>query len=284
MINIHKIMKNKKSLVLICFLLFIALFSSSIYAQNREVKIFAHRGGMLEYDENTISAFQETFNKGIRGYEVDIRMTKDGYLVLFHDDNFKRIIGTEGSIEESTLAEIKKMKTLKGNPIPSLDDFLNFLKDKEGLYVEFEMKTQKSYYNETVLAKYCSELYNKVNKIKRSKDTYLFTSFDKRPLRLLKAKDANVDLLFIKSEGLTQAVLDEAKELGINRLGCRVEKTTRDMVKNAKDQGFIVSLWPGRNINDFLLGVSLGSDMLCTDIPVEVMEWVKKQGSWITLK
>lgn len=277
-------MKTKENIAIICFILSLTLFSSSIYAQNKQVKIFAHRGGMLEYDENTISAFQETFNQGVRGYEVDIRTTKDGHLVLFHDDNFKRVIGTEGSIEESTLAEIKKMKTLKGNPIPSLDDFLKFLKDKEGLYVEFEMKTQKSHYNEDVLTKYITDLYNKVSKVKRANDTYLFTSFDKRPLRLLKTKDPNVDLLFIKSEGLTQAVLDEAKELGIKRLGCRADKTTRDMVKNAKEQGFVVSLWPGRSIDDFLLGVSLGSDMLCTDVPVQVMEWVKQHGSWITLK
>lgn len=277
-------MKTKENIAIICFILSLTLFSSSIYAQNKQVKIFAHRGGMLEYDENTISAFQETFNQGVRGYEVDIRTTKDGHLVLFHDDNFKRVIGTEGSIEESTLAEIKKMKTLKGNPIPSLDDFLKFLKDKEGLYVEFEMKTQKSHYNEDVLTKYITDLYNKVSKVKRANDTYLFTSFDKRPLRLLKTKDPNVDLLFIKSEGLTQAVLDEAKELGIKRLGCRADRTTRDMVKNAKEQGFVVSLWPGRSIDDFLLGVSLGSDMLCTDVPVQVMEWVKQHGSWITLK
>ena len=277
-------MKTKNLFILICCLSLITLFTSSLHAQNKEVKIFAHRGGMLEYDENTISAFQETFKKGIRGYEVDVRMTKDGHLVLFHDDNFKRIVGKEGSIEELTLSEIKALKTLKGNPIPTVDEFLNFLKDKDGLYVEFEMKTQKSYYSEEVLGRYISLLYAKVNKIKKANDTYLFTSFDKRPLRLLKSKDPNVDLLFIKSEGLTQSVLDEAKELGIKRLGCRVEKTTRDMVKSAKEQGFIVSLWPGRNIDDFLLGVSLGSDMLCTDIPVQVMEWVKQHGPWITLK
>lgn len=267
------------------YLAVFVLFLSSVQGQTKEVKIFAHRGGMSEFDENTLSAFEETFKRGIRGYEVDVRITKDGHLVLFHDDNFKRIIGKEGSIEESTLVEVKQLKTLKGNnTIPTLDEFLTFLKDKPGLYVEFEMKTQKKYYTEEILLNYCQQLYNKVYNIKRSTDTYLFTSFDKRPLRILKSKDSKVDMLFIKSEGLSQAVLVEAKELGIHRIGCRVEKTTRDMVHAAKEQGFIVSLWPGRSIDDFLLGVSLGSDMLCTDIPVQVMEWVKQHGSWITLK
>lgn len=253
-------------------------------AQHKEVKIFAHRGGVAEFDENTIPAFEETYLKGIRGYETDIRITKDGHLVIFHDDNLTRIVGVDGAIEELSLAEIKKLKTKKGNSIPTLDEFLVFLKNKDGLYVEFEMKTKGKYYNEQILAKYCNELYSKVNKVKLPNSTYLFTSFDKRPLEFLKAKDKNVDLLYIKSEALSQTVLDEAKEMGINRLGCRVEQTTREMVDNAKKQGFIVSLWPGKSVNDFLLGVMLGSDYLCTDVPIQVMDWVKNNGSWITLK
>ena len=107
------------------------------YAQQKDIKIFAHRGGMQEFDENTISAFEAAYKHGIRGFETDIRRSKDGKLVIFHDANFKRMIGKDGSIEESTLAEIKQLRTLKGNPIPTLDEFLAFLKDKDGLYVEF---------------------------------------------------------------------------------------------------------------------------------------------------
>lgn len=275
---------KRKQLFKLFALLLCATTSSTVYAQQKEVKIFAHRGGVLEYDENTIGAFQETYNKGIRGYETDVRITKDGHLVLFHDDDFKRIIGREGSIETSNLADIKKLKTKKGNRIPTVDEFLVFLKDKDSLYVEFEMKTKGTHYDEATLAAYCDQLYNKVTKAKLPNSTYLFTSFDKRPLKLLKAKDNNVDLLFIKSEALSQAVLDEAKEMGITRLGCRVEQTTRNMVDSAKKQGYTVSLWPGRNVDDFLLGLALGSDYLCTDMPVQVMDWVKENGSWVKLK
>ncbi|MCI0922321.1 glycerophosphodiester phosphodiesterase [Sphingobacterium rhinopitheci] len=256
----------------------------TVIAQQKEVKVFAHRGGVSEFDENTIHAFEETYRKGIRGYETDIRMTKDGHLVIFHDDNFSRIVGIDGSVEEITLAELKKLRTKKGNPIPTVDEFLDFLKNKDGLYVEFEMKTKGKYYDEQILSKYCNELYTKVNKAKLPNSTYLFTSFDKRPLIFLKEKDKDVDLLYIKSEALSQAVLDEAKAMGISRIGCRVEQTTRDMVDSAKKQGFIVSLWPGKSVNDFLLGVMLGSDYLCTDVPIQVTEWVKNNASWITLK
>lgn len=259
-------------------------YTPSLKAQNKEVKLFAHRGGMAEFDENTLSAFEQAYKKGMDGFETDVRMTKDGHLVLFHDDNLKRIIGIEGSVEDLTLAELKKLTTKKGNKIPTLDEFLSFLKGKDHMYVEFEMKTQKPVYDGDWLQKYCDQLYQKATKVKGPNSTFLFTSFDKRPLRIMKAKDSNVGLMFIKAVGISQELLDEAKELGINRVGCRVEQTTRKMVDQAKKQGFIVSLWPGHSVDDFLLGVSLGSDYLCSDIPMEVMGWVKQNGPWIKLK
>lgn len=264
-----------------------AIFMAAIsdtHAQKAEVKLFAHRGGVLEYDENTIQAFQETYNKGIRGYEIDIRITKDGHLVIFHDETLDRIVGLSTGIEKLTLKEIKGLKTKKGNVIPTLDEVLTFFNDKPGLYVEFEMKTNKPVYDEKTLLKYCDDLYAKVHAAKPSASSYVLTSFDKKPLTYLKTKYPAVDLLFIKAEALNQSVLDEAKAMGIKRLGCRVEKTTREMVQSAKKQGFSVSLWPGKSVDDFLLGLALGSDYLCSDVPVAVTEWVKTNGSWITLK
>lgn len=254
-------------------------------AQQAAVKLFAHRGGAYEYDENTMPAFRETYAKGIRGYETDIRISKDGHLFIFHDDDFKRLIGKEGSIETMTLKEIKALRTLKGNEIPTVDELLAFFKDKPGVYIEFEMKTSKTAsYPDEILPQYCDQLYQKVKAAQPKGSEYIFTSFDKRPLKYLSQKYPGVDLLFIKGEGLSQAILDEAKEVGARRVGCNVHRSTRSMVMEAKKQGFFVTLWPGHSVDDFLLGVSLGSDYLCSDIPVKVNDWVKEKGSWITLK
>lgn len=281
-------MNNLKKLKhVVCHLIIVALCLASYsftYAQKAEVKLFAHRGGMLETDENTISAFETTYNKGLRGYETDIRITKDGHLVIFHDDSFDRMLGIKGSIESLTLKELKKLRTKKGNPIPTLEEFLEFFKDKDGVYIEFEMKTNKPLYEENILKKYCDMLYTKAYAAKPANSTYVLTSFDTRPLKYLKEKYPSVDLLLIKSEALSPKVLDEAKSLGIKRVGCRAEQTTRNMVTEAKKQGFTVSLWPGHTVEDFFLGVALGSDYLCSDVPYQVTEWVKNNAPWITLK
>lgn len=267
-----------------CVLLSLSFCISFSFAQTTGVKLFAHRGGAHEYDENTIQAFQATYDRGLRGYEIDIRRTLDNHLVLFHDADLKRIVGQEGSIETLTLEEVNRLRTKKGNAIPTLDETLAFFSDKPGVYIEFEMKTNSPMYDEKILEQYCQQLYKKVYESIPSNSDYVLTSFDKRPLSYLKTNYPSVDLLLIKSAGLSQSVLNEAKELGIDRIGCNIDGTTRAMVKEAKKQGFKVSLWPGRTVEDFLLGVTLGSDYLCSDVPVEVTDWVQGNAPWIILK
>lgn len=273
--------KNFRVLAIFAALLFCNI---TILAQQYEVKVFAHRGGKLEHDENTLEAFREVYKKGLRGYELDIRRTKDNHLVIFHDGDFKRIFGRDGSIEESTFEEVRALRTKKGNQIPTLDEVLEFFNSKPWLYVEFEMKTGSSHYQGKVLEQYCDELHQKIHADKPPTSDYVMTSFDTRPLKYLKSKYPSAELLFIKGEGLSEEILKEAKALGINRIGCRVEKTTRDMVRSAKKQGFIISLWPGLSIEDFILAIGLESDYICTDVPVAVYEWVKENAPWISLK
>lgn len=276
-------MLTKFSVVLGLFCFFQTV-NSTVYAQTTEVKLFAHRGGAYEFDENTIDAFQQTYDKGVRGYELDVRRTKDGHLVVFHDSDFKRIVGIEGGVEDSNLEEIKALKTKEGNAIPTLNEVVTFFKDKPGVYIEFEMKTNSPMYDVEVLHEYCDELYQATYSNKPQGSDYLLTSFDKRPLKYLKTNYPDVDLLFIKGAALTQSVIDEAKELGVSRIGANVHNTSRNMVVAAKNQGITVSLWPGHSVEDFLVGVSLGSDYLCTDVPIAVLEWVKTNAPYITIK
>src|SRR5690606_31638005 len=101
-------MNTFKLSLLSCIFLFT---TASSFAQSMEVKLFAHRGGSYEYDENTLYAFQESYKHGVRGFELDIRLTKDRQLVILHDANLKRTVGKDIPVEELTLAEVKALKT-----------------------------------------------------------------------------------------------------------------------------------------------------------------------------
>lgn len=115
------------------------------YAQDKAVQLFAHRGGAHEQDENTLQAFQNSYEKGLRGFETDVRISKDGQLIISHDASLDRMTTSQGIVEEMTAAELRKVKTKKGNPLLFLDDLLAYFADKP-VYLEFEMKTNPKAY------------------------------------------------------------------------------------------------------------------------------------------
>lgn len=252
-------------------------------AQDQQVRFFSHRGGRMEYDENTISAFEASYKAGYRGYETDIRMTKDGKLVILHDSNLTRTTDTEGVVEEMTEAQIRKALTKKGNRVMFLDELMDWLDSKGDVtYVEFELKTSPvDLYPEERLREYCDKLYERVMRNKPAGATYLFTSGDYRGLRYLQQKHPGVQMLLISGKPCNDETIALCKAMGIDRLGATMDGTSRAAVKKAHEQGLIVSLWPGQSTADAMLGVYLGADFLCTDIPVEVMKFMKSKAPWV---
>ncbi len=156
------------------------------FAQNQEIRLFSHRGGRLEHDENTLRAFEASYRAGYRGFETDVRMTRDGALVITHDSSLERTTDGKGVVEQHTRAEIEQLHTRQGNKVLFLDELLRFLHDKPGLYVEFEMKTAPQHlYPSRRLEEYCDKLYEAVMAEKPADALYVFTSSDYRALRYL---------------------------------------------------------------------------------------------------
>jgi glycerophosphoryl diester phosphodiesterase len=239
---------------------------------------FAHRGGAFEFEENTLHAFRSSYEAGVRGCELDVRMTKDGQMVVLHDDTLQRTHKGEGPVEKLSADETRKILSRKeGEPVLLLEDLLKYYADRPGMYVEFEMKTSnKELYPDDRIAEYAKNLYAVVTAKVPKGSTYVFTSFDTRPLEAIKKIDPAADIMLIKSTPLTPDVLAAAKRIGAKRVGCRMEGTTRLAVKDAQKQGFIVTGWPGHTVEDYLLGRGLGVDAICTDIPVAIQKYIER--------
>ena len=264
-------------------LLAASIMAATAIAQDQQVRFFSHRGGRMEFDENTIPAFEASYKAGYRGYETDIRMTKDGKLVILHDSNLTRTTDTEGVVEQMTEAQIRKARTKKGNKVMFLDELMDWLDSKGDVtYVEFELKTTPvDLYPEERLREYCDKLYERVMRNKPEGATYLFTSGDYRGLRYLQQKHPGVQMLLITGKPCNDETIALCKAMGIDRLGTTMDGTSRAAVKKAHEQGLIVSLWPGQSTADAMLGVYLGADFLCTDIPVEVKGFMAAKAPWV---
>ena len=69
------------------------------------MNIWAHRGLSGLYPENTIQAFKEACQYDITGIELDIQMTKDGSMVVIHDEKVNRTTDGKGYVKDLTLEE-----------------------------------------------------------------------------------------------------------------------------------------------------------------------------------
>jgi glycerophosphoryl diester phosphodiesterase len=96
--------------------------------------IFAHRGYSAMNPENTMIAFQEAAKAGADGLELDVQMTKDGELVVIHDEKVDRTTDGSGYVKDLTYQEIRKLdaghkfkKWFQKNQIPSLTEVLEWM-------------------------------------------------------------------------------------------------------------------------------------------------------------
>lgn len=111
------------------------------------MKIWAHRGCSQMYPENTITAFAQAISiEGLIGIELDIQMTKDGEIVVIHDERVNRTTDGTGYVKDYTYAELRKLSIETENnrkeKVPSIQEVLDLLQDKmaAGMLLNIELK------------------------------------------------------------------------------------------------------------------------------------------------
>ena len=76
------------------------------------MKVYAHRGYSGRYPENTMLAFKEAKKTGCYGIELDVQLTKDGEVVIIHDERVDRTTDGTGWVRDFTLEELKKLNAV----------------------------------------------------------------------------------------------------------------------------------------------------------------------------
>ncbi|MBI9107797.1 MAG: hypothetical protein JEZ04_13705 [Spirochaetales bacterium] len=131
-------------MTIVSFLAFIFLTAPRRASRGSEIKFdklkFAHRGMYNNTDvpENSLAAFKIAVEKGY-AIELDIRLTKDNEIVVFHDDSLKRMCQIEEAVSSLTLNELRKLY-LSGTKeqIPTFKEFLKLVDGKVPLLIEYK--------------------------------------------------------------------------------------------------------------------------------------------------
>lgn len=129
------------------------------------IYVAAHRGWCSKYPENTLEAMQAALDLGVDQLETDVRITKDGELVLMHDGTVDRTTNGTGAVNQMTLEELRQLDAgsykgteYAGFKIPTFIEFMELVKDHPTITLDIELKEYPILGNEEVAFSVCDRV------------------------------------------------------------------------------------------------------------------------------
>jgi len=234
------------------------------YQDGDDFTVIAHRGASAYYPENTLPSFEGAIEMGAHMVELDVQLTSDKEVVVFHDEKISRCTDGRGRIADYTLASLKKLdagvwfdKDFKNVRIPTLAEVLKFCKDK--IAVNIEIKT------EAVNKMFFGGIEEKCLKIVEQSGMnghVVFSSFDPRAIMHLKQIDntAAVAVLFEKKHYGSKLPSDIMELLGADAFNCSGSYFKKKWLEDVELNNIPVNIYTvndARNMKRFInMGVS----------------------------
>lgn len=197
---------------------------------------YAHRGASAYAPENTLSAFYLGLMQGANGIETDVQKTKDGALVLFHDDTLERVTDGRGTIGEHTLVELKALKVTGNAPhgffdrIVTLREFL----EKFSLYdISFALELKGEGVEEGTLA-----LAKEFGIMEKT----TFTSFHFDYVAKIKALDKSARIGYL-TDTADEAAVEKLLAIGGEEIAPKAALVTQEDVARWRAAGLGVRAW-----------------------------------------
>ena len=214
--------------------------------------IFGHRGVPLVYQENTLAGFQEAITLGLDGVELDVFLTRDQELVVFHDVDTQRLTGEAGKITEMTWPEIQRLRIQSSinvgrrtltfaqpEKIPLLRDFLAIAKQK--LLINLEIKPIPSMWRQRQTVKAVLALLSELE----MEEQVFISSFDPWAIFWLWQSAAKFDYGLIVSSESPQwlQAIATAKILGTSLVSLSLDLCRPEKIAIAQKNRLAIAVW-----------------------------------------
>lgn len=207
-----------------------------------ETSIWAHRGASAYAPENTMEAFILAHKMGADGIELDIHLSKDGQLVVAHDETVDRCSNGKGYIIDKTLRELLELDFSNGKDsysntrIPTLEQVLELIKSS-GLYLNIEIK------NGIVIYEGIEEKTLKLVSDMGLEDKVIYSSFNHYSLSIIKKLNPKALIGLLYSEAMVDPYV-YAKHLGAEAIH-PYYKTLMipGTIENCKKHGIKIHTW-----------------------------------------
>ena len=266
-------LKKKRSINAIGLFLLMMVVMMCQQKEKEGFTIVAHRGASRIAPENTLSAMRKAIEFGADFAECDVFQTKDGELVLFHDEEMDRTTGKGGMIWDYTLAELKTMEVgswfheeFRGEPIPTLREVIRLVKGKIKLNIEVKVSGKDP------------DIAQKVVEIIQSEgieQDCMVTSFEKPVILKVKEIAPQVITGFIFDEEHPPDIFEGNWEYVCSKRNIVDE----DFVRVAKRKGKKIFVWTVNYPAEMKELIALGVDGIITDVPDLLKEVLDQRNS-----
>ncbi len=209
-----------------------------------------HRGARAYEIENTLESFKKAIELGVNAIELDVRKSKDGKLVIIHDDNLKRVFGKDILVNEAALKELKQ---LTENKIPTLEEALKAI-DKKVDKILVELKEVG--YEKKIL---------EIVKKEKLKDMVIIVSFHEQALLNVRKLDEKIEtgLIYSRYKNPIDAVL----KLNAQYLVPLYRFTHTKDIEKAHKNNLKVIVWTINTKQEVKEYIAKGVDGIASDKP-----------------
>ena len=205
--------------------------------ERNNVIILGHRGCMEKLPENSLLAFKKAVEAGADGVELDVWLTRDGKVVVMHDETIDRTSDMSGRQKDMTLEELKKADIGLGERIPTLEEVFEALPDDA--FINVELKDRDAVKEVARIVK------------ENNPDRVLISSFDIEALREYRKHDKETRMgLLIDREDVVPLIPKLKDELNLWSVNVPMEaipligfEKTVQAIKWARSLGLKVVLW-----------------------------------------
>lgn len=241
--------------------LFVILVFISAF-MNAQTQIIAHRGFWKtnpETTENSIKALENANDLKVYGSEFDVRMTKDGVLVINHDEHHGKM-----EVSETNFSELKKLKLSNGEKIPTLEKYLKKGRRFQNLKLIVELKPAKTKVLEDEIVRKTMALVKELGIEKQCE----FISFSLNICEEIKKLQPKFIVQYLNGDLSPQ----ELKNKGIDGFDYHYKILTEKnptWISDAKSLGLITNSWTVNDPETFKKLKEMGIDFVTTNVPNE---------------
>lgn len=229
-------------------------------------KNFAHRGFSGKYPENTMLAFEKAIEAGADGIELDVQLTKDGEIVIIHDETIDRTTNGKGEVVSYTYEELNKFDAsyiytgkMGFNKIPTLKEYFELVKDKN-IITNIELKTGINEY--IGIEEKVWDLIKEYNLIEK----VIISSFNH--YSILRMKKIAPELKYgLLSETWIINAGKYTKDLGIECYHPHFVNMTEEIVKEIKSHGIEINTFTVNKEEQIYDMLNKGIDIIIGNFP-----------------